>query len=204
METESLRGVTSGMDILRRLTARALLILLPLMLVSTQAAAARRAPIAAQNGHPHACATASPTAPREREILAMLLDLTNRERAHHGLAPVRLQANLSEAARWMALDMAAYGYVSHTDHRGRSIDPRLPAFGYGDYSSIGENIGAGQQTAEDVFTGWMHSPEHRRNILNPEFREIGIAHVFCKFSSYGHYWIQDFGVRTSDESQVAL
>jgi uncharacterized protein YkwD len=121
--------------------------------------------------------------------------LTNAERARAHLPPLKLQTQLRSAAAWLAKDMAERGYFDHTDRLGRSIDPRLPDFGYSDYSAIGENVAGGQTTPADVVAGWMRSPGHRANILNPEFREIGVAYFNSKSGRLHHYWVQDFGAR---------
>lgn len=109
--------------------------------------------------------------------------------------PLHWQRDLGAAARWLAQDMAEKGYFDHTDPQGRSIAPRLPDFGYKGYSEIGENIAAGQPTPEAVVEGWMHSPGHRANILNPAFREIGVGYFSRPKSRYRRFWVQDFGSR---------
>jgi len=131
----------------------------------------------------------------EQLLLRQVALLTNQARAAHGLPPLKLQENLSAAAGWMARDMAARSTFSHTDHEGRSIDPRLPAFGYGGYSYIGENIAAGQESPEATVADWMQSPHHRENLLSPDYSEIGIGFADRPDSAYRSYWVQDFGSR---------
>ncbi len=53
---------------------------------------------------------------------------------------------------------------------------------------IGENIAQGQMSIAEVMRGWFNSPGHCRNLMNPEFKEVGIAF-------YNTYWVQDFGGR---------
>jgi Cysteine-rich secretory protein family len=100
---------------------------------------------------------------------------TNAERTKRGLLPLKSNAALTRAAEWLAKDMAERGYFDHTDRQGRDIDKRLPDFGYAEYRAMGENIAAGQRSAEEVVAGWMKSPGHRANILEPKFREIGVG-----------------------------
>ena len=52
--------------------------------------------------------------------------------------------------------------------------------------ALGENLARGQFTAQEVVGDWMASPGHRRNILEPEFTEMGIA-------IFNEYWVQTFG-----------
>ncbi len=68
---------------------------------------------------------------------------------------------------------------------------RIAAAGYR-ASGWGENIAAGQSTPEEVVQGWMESPGHCRNIMNPEYRTIGIGYGVVPGSPYGTYWTQDF------------
>lgn len=127
--------------------------------------------------------------------MRQVVERTNAERAAHGLPPLKLEEHLQQAASWLARDMAAHNTFDHTDSKGRSIDPRLPDFGYRHYHYIGENIAAGQNTPAGVVAGWMQSPGHRANILSPHFREIGVGHAVNRATTYKSYWVQDFGAR---------
>ncbi|MFC4427738.1 CAP domain-containing protein [Deinococcus navajonensis] len=127
-----------------------------------------------------------------------VLDLTNAARRQsrtcgadtYGPAPaLALNAQLSQAAQGHAADMAAHNYFSHTSLDGRSMADRINATGYR-WSTIGENIAAGQTTPEEVVSGWLSSPGHCANIMNPAFRELGVGDA--QGGSYGHYWVQDF------------
>jgi uncharacterized protein YkwD len=131
----------------------------------------------------------------EEKLVARVVQLTNEIRTRNGLAPLQVHPALKRSAQWMARDMVQHDYLRHTDRLGREIDPRLPEFGYGDYREIGENIAGGQLTPEEVVADWMRSPGHRANLLNPAFREIGVAHYDGIHAHYRHYWVQDFGVR---------
>ena len=133
----------------------------------------------------------------EEKYALEVIDLTNKERKKSGLAPLIAQANLRRSAAWLARDMSDNKYFSHTDSKGRSIAPRLPDFGYSDYSMIGENIAAGQETPAAVVAAWMKSPGHRANILAPEFREIGVAYYAKPGTKFRKYWVQDFGTPAS-------
>ena len=143
------------------------------------------------------CAPASKAVLAYNErFVAELIELTNVERVKAGLAPVKRQDDLSRAARWQAEDMASGNYFDHKDHLGRHIEPRLPDFGYVGYCALGENIAGGQTSPAEVVAGWMKSPGHRANLLNPDFREVGVAYVHAPNSEYQDYWVQDFGSRS--------
>ena len=124
-----------------------------------------------------------------------VVQLTNAIRVAHGLTPLQVHPALTRSACWMARDMVQHNYLRHTDFLGREIDPRLPECGYGDYAEIGENIAGGQLTPEEVVSAWMRSPGHRANLLNPGFREIGVAHLAGNNTYFKNYWVQDFGAR---------
>ena len=59
------------------------------------------------------------------------------------------------------------------------------------FYAIGENLAAGPQTSAEVMKAWMDSPPHRDLILDPSWREIGIA--VRNGGEYSIYWVQEFG-----------
>ena len=76
---------------------------------------------------------------------------------------------------------------------GRSPDDRIHDAGFtGDYPT-GENISGGYSSAVDSVEGLMNSPGHCRNIMNPEYKVIGIGFSFDADSHFGEYWTQNFG-----------
>ena len=64
--------------------------------------------------------------------------------------------------------------------------------GYGG-SATGENIAAGNSTAEATFDQWVNSDGHCRNMMSSNSDEIGIGYARVEGSPYGHYWVQNFG-----------
>ncbi|MFI1393403.1 sigma-70 family RNA polymerase sigma factor [Streptomyces sp. NPDC020681] len=115
--------------------------------------------------------------------------LVNQERAKQGCAPVSGNDRLDTAARLHSEDMAAKDYFSHTSLDGRSPGDRITAAGY-QWSTYGENIARGQQTPESVMDSWMNSEGHRANILNCDFKEMGVG---IHEGSGGPWWTQAFG-----------
>lgn len=109
------------------------------------------------------------------------LCLLNRVRARHGLAPLRLNAKLTRAARRHSRDMVRRRYFSHASLSGRSPFARMRATHYVPRDAswwLGENIGWGSGTLAEpiaMVRAWMHSPPHRANILSRHFRDIGIG-----------------------------
>lgn len=108
--------------------------------------------------------------------------LHNQIRKERNLRPLCVHPALQRAARAHSEDMIRRDYFSHDTKGGRTFDARLKAFGYDSkgYRSyaIGENIawgGGSYGEPESIMNSWMKSDGHRRNILNDEFREIGIG-----------------------------
>jgi uncharacterized protein YkwD len=66
------------------------------------------------------------------------------------------------------------------------------------WQRLGENIAAGMPTAEEAFEAWMNSPDHRANILEPAFRQMGFTTYVDLESEYGVYWVQVFGTPQTD------
>ena len=62
-----------------------------------------------------------------------------------------------------------------------------------DAHHVAENLAGGAETASEVVSGWMTSPEHRKNILDPSFREAGVG--YWPGGTSGYYWVADFGSR---------
>ena len=128
-------------------------------------------------------------------VITKVLQVTNAARAQAGLKPLRLNSPLSRAAQRHSASMAYQDFFSHSGPDGTAFS-RIREAGYR-YSLAGENIAAGQSTPEAVVNGWMKSPGHRANILNPGFVDIGIGYEFLANDpgrvTYKHYWTQTFG-----------
>ena len=128
-----------------------------------------------------------------------VVELVNLERAKKGLPPLKRNSELDYAARYHARDMVEDDYFSHDtfDRVNGGLVWKCGPFErirlyYTGYSKAGENAAAGYATPEDVVGGWMNSPGHRANILDPAYREIGVGYYYGN-ATYRHYWVQDFG-----------
>jgi uncharacterized protein YkwD len=107
-------------------------------------------------------------------VSAVLVDLANNDRTQDGLGTLALSPLLVEAAQAKANDMAEKSYFAHTSPQG--IDPWFwfQQVGY-KFDYAGENLAVNFSDSGDVNNAWMNSPEHRANILDPHFTQIGIA-----------------------------
>src|SRR3990172_653567 len=134
--------------------------------------------------------TAATTLSADEQAFANLI---NGYRQANGLATLSIDSSLQDAARWMSQDMGAKNYFDHVDSLLRDPFQRMAAFGYNYNTWKGENIAAGFSTAQAVFDGWKASSGHNANMLNPNYRVMGIAMVYTAGSSWGWYWTNDFG-----------
>ncbi|MYL51067.1 SafA/ExsA family spore coat assembly protein [Halobacillus litoralis] len=124
-----------------------------------------------------------------KSVESQVIDLTNQERAKNGLPALKANWQLSRVARYKSRDMANKTYFSHTSPTYGSPFDMMRDFNIS-YNRAAENIAAGQRTPQEVVNGWMNSPGHRKNILDPNLRQIGVG--YAEGGSYGHYWTQMF------------
>ncbi|WPN32707.1 CAP domain-containing protein [Pseudomonas sp. P5_109] len=103
-------------------------------------------------------------------------------------------ATLASAAEGNSRSMANNNYFDHKDRDGRTPGDRAELAGY-NFQQIGENIAAGQDTAHKVVEGWLTSPGHCANLMNPQFRELGAAYATDPKSDAGIYWTAMFGAQ---------
>jgi uncharacterized protein YkwD len=105
---------------------------------------------------------------------------------------INWNARLFDAAAAHAGDMAANNYFSHVSLDGRTFSQRISAASY-TWSAVGENIAAGQSTPEQVMAGWLDSPGHCQNIMNPSYTEVAVSCVRNEESLYKRYWAMELG-----------
>ncbi|WP_344130057.1 CAP domain-containing protein [Luedemannella flava] len=123
-----------------------------------------------------------------------VLELTNRVRRAHGCSRrLRYNDDLAYAAYRHSRDMARRRYFSHQSRDRRHPDDRIHRAGYNPRNGWGENIAYGYRSAYSVVDAWMNSPSHRRNILNCEFRSLGVGVAVAGDGTL--FWTQDFGGR---------
>ncbi len=132
----------------------------------------------------------------------VILELVNAARAEgrscgtraYGAAPaLAWNGLLADAAFAHSRDMAARRYFSHTGKDASVAATRAARAGYL-HQRVGENIAAGQESAEEVVAGWLASPGHCVNIMNPAFTEMGSGFAFGgEGRKMRVYWTQVFG-----------
>ncbi len=107
--------------------------------------------------------------------------------------PLAWNAALIASSTRLSKDMAANNFFSHIGSDGSDLVQRVNDVGYVWYA-LGENIAAGQRTVNDVVDAWMSSSAHCASIMEPMFRDVGLACVKGnRQDTYSTYWTMDFG-----------
>lgn len=107
-------------------------------------------------------------------IASVLVDLANQDRTLESLGGLKINPTLEKAALLKAQDMASKGYFAHKSPDGKTPWYWFKEAGY-EFAYAGENLAVNFSDSVDVNQAWMNSPGHRRNIMNGNFTEVGIA-----------------------------
>ena len=115
-------------------------------------------------------------------------------RAFGAAPPVAWNGALAAAALAHSRDMATHRHFAHTGTDGSGVGTRAERAGYR-WRTIGENIAAGQASAQEAVAGWIDSPGHCANLMNPTFTEMGAGYDIRRATMPGSaYWTQVFGL----------
>lgn len=162
-----------------------------LSLLAAPAPATRSAPVVAPGVAPGVVPAQAPVAALAPAAVTataqQVVDATNAQRAAVGAGAVRWNACLQPFSERWAATLAGRGALAHQD-----LQPILTACAL---SSTGENVAMGYDTASAVMTGWMNSPGHRANILNPAFTQIAIG--LATDGAGRRYWTMNLGAGAS-------
>jgi hypothetical protein len=132
-----------------------------------------------------------------------IITYINNERMNRGAPPLRENKTLATAAQMRANVILKYQNFAHHDpYEHVQLDTVLPIVNY-PFIYASENIGMGDNSAKAFVNGFMSSPAHRANLLNPELQETGVALVT---GAYGQYWVniavQIFAIPTTREKYL--
>jgi uncharacterized protein YkwD len=172
---------------------------------------------AAQTAQPSATAAAAPVAPAvpatcvgtqdpaattaPATLRAAVVCLINKQRLANGLPAVAESTKLDSSSQSWTDAMVAQGVFAHVTSSSNPV-ARIEATGY-DWQALGENIATGFETPQQVVDAWMASPDHCKNILDPQYREVGTgvnpAPVVGAASAFAT-WTQDFGLSSSADA----
>jgi uncharacterized protein YkwD len=152
----------------------------------------------------------APPAPADSaKVAKQVLDLVNTARAHtrrcgnkqfQPVQPLVLNDRLLIAATAQAKDLASRGVVAHEGSDGSNPGDRVTRAGYA-WKFVGENVAAGQLTAQEVVAGWLASPAHCDNIMDADFTQMAVAYAINTKQEIGIYWAQVFGRPQAGRSQ---
>ncbi len=113
-----------------------------------------------------------------------IITYINAERMKRKSPPLRVNATLTKAAELRAQVILKYQNFSHQDpYEHIQLDTVLPLVNY-PFTYASENIGMGDTTAKAFVNGFMNSPPHKENLLNPKLQETGVALVTGPFKQY--------------------
>lgn len=107
--------------------------------------------------------------------------------------PLANHAALRTAARGHSKDMATRNYFDHNNPEGKGPKERIMAAGWLNPGYSGENIAAGNGTSSATVNQWMKSPGHCENIMDKDFKYLGVGYFANPGAKYQHYWTQNFG-----------
>jgi uncharacterized protein YkwD len=129
---------------------------------------------------------------------AAVVCLINQQRNRHGLPDLKVSAKLNRSAQSWNQGMVASRNFTH----GSNFAGRISAVGY-NWQTAGENIATGFSTPRSVVGAWMASPDHCRNILDPNFRDVGTGESPAAVGTWATQpstWTQDFGLVMSQNA----
>jgi len=126
-----------------------------------------------------------------------VIALVNEERAKLAIQPLEVNADLSKAALEKANDMVLHNYFAHVSPSGVTPWQWIGQSGY-DYSFAGENLAINFTDAKTQHEAFMQSESHKKNILNPKYKEIGVAVITGKINgTQTIITVQEFGAQVA-------
>lgn len=129
-----------------------------------------------------------------REVLDLVNELRGESRtcgdqAFASTLPLAWNDQLASSALEHSHDMAKQNYFSHTGRDNSQVGERAAREGYA-YQIIGENLASGHGSAKQAVAGWLMSPGHCANLMNPQFTQMGAAYVVNPASDSAIFWTQ--------------
>lgn len=138
---------------------------------------------------------------QSQQLIESLLLLVNQarsmpqtcgNRAFAATTPLTLNTLLIDTAKAHSDDMATANFFSHQGSDGLQVWDRAEARGYF-YGTISENIAGGQETSDEVHFGWLDSPSHCANLMDPDVSDFGAACSINLDTGLKRYWTTVFG-----------
>lgn len=127
-------------------------------------------------------------------VSSVLIDFTNQTRQELGLPPLYRNSNLDKSSLLKAKEMDTLAYFSHESPDGTAPWKFFRAANY-EYAYAGENLALNFPTSKKVHDGWLNSPKHRDNIVDPRYKEIGISVISSVYAEKPVLFVvQHFGL----------
>ena len=114
-------------------------------------------------------------------------DIVNQYRKDNGLKPLKLNSELTAAAKAHSRDLSKWDRISHYGSDGSNPWDRVKRTGY-KARLAAENVGTGQTSFPEVMTGWKNSPGHNKNLLLADGEHMGIALVNDPKTEFKAFW----------------
>lgn len=122
-------------------------------------------------------------------VRQQMFDALNNYRIANGLRPLLYSKRLEAAADAHVADLANRSFFDHINPDGQNPGDRARAAGFC-HEYVGENIAAGQTSVAAVQLAWQNSPSHNENMLEPDYRYVGMGHYVD--ANGRQYWAQEF------------
>lgn len=106
--------------------------------------------------------------------------------------PLGWDEQLYSAAFGHSSDMARSNYFEHVSPSGVTVNQRASAARY-KWRSLGENLSGGTRSLGDTVQGWLDSPDHCENLMDPKFVDVAVACVAQPGTQWGTYWTMVLG-----------
>jgi len=114
-------------------------------------------------------------------------DIINQYRKDNGLKPLKINAELTAAAKAHSRDLAKWDRISHYGSDGSNPWDRVKRTGYKPRLAA-ENVGTGQVSFDEVMKGWKKSPGHNKNLLLADAQQMGLALVYEPKTEFKSFW----------------
>lgn len=114
-------------------------------------------------------------------------DIINQYRKDNGLKPLKINAELTAAAKAHSRDLAKWDRISHYGSDGSNPWDRVKRTGYKPRLAA-ENVGTGQVSFDEVMKGWKKSPGHNKNLLLTDAQQMGLALVYEPKTEFKSFW----------------
>lgn len=156
--------------------------------------------VAAVRQSEHYAASSSDLRRDLEKVRREMLERVNRERSKNRVRELRRHPSLDLVAQRYAEDMLTRGFYGHFSPEGQDVGDRVKVARY-PYCKVGENVASGQASVERVMDGWVESPEHFRNLIDPDFSEGGFGFAAGPTAEGGYrlLWVQVFGLPLSTD-----